>query len=257
VIHVGLALRRLRLESGVGLRDLARRLGVSSAYVSRIEHGYDADPTPERLRAMAEVLALPPSVLLEVGRRIGPWVAEHVERSPEAAALFLALVRRGLEPEQWAEVRRFVESRFPIAHVGPQLAPLLEPARVMLGVEGASLDDVHELAASRLEGDTGALLRAFREHEHAVGAVMGHGVLVPVARGPWPLGAALLVLEDPLFVRPDDVSVVLALSIPSDVPTLPYVAQAARLASRGLSARLAAVHDRASALASLEKTESE
>ncbi|MBX3246143.1 MAG: helix-turn-helix transcriptional regulator [Myxococcales bacterium] len=256
MIHVGLALRRLRLESGVGLRDLARRLGVSSAYVSRIEHGHDADPTPERLRAMAEVLELPPSVLLEVGRRIGPWVAEHVERSPEAAALFLALVRRGLDPAEWTEVRRFVEARFPIAQTSPQLAPMLVPNRVMLGVEGASLDDIHEMAAGRLDGDTQALLRAFRDHERAVGAVVGHGVLVPVARGPWPLGAALLVLEDPLFVRPDEVSVVLALALPSDVATLPYVAQAARLAARGLTRALAGTHGHEPALEAIERLES-
>ena len=60
---LGGTLRRLRLESGISLRDLARRLGVSSAYLSRVEHGLDAVPTPERLEAMAEELGVPAAML--------------------------------------------------------------------------------------------------------------------------------------------------------------------------------------------------
>lgn len=45
----GAALRLLRVEAGLSLRALAQRIGVSSAYLSRVEHGHDAIPTPDRL----------------------------------------------------------------------------------------------------------------------------------------------------------------------------------------------------------------
>jgi transcriptional regulator with XRE-family HTH domain len=40
----GATLRLLRLGSGLSLRDLARRLGVSSTYLSRVENGLDPVP---------------------------------------------------------------------------------------------------------------------------------------------------------------------------------------------------------------------
>ena len=69
-MHFGATLRLLRIEAGLGLRELAQRVGVSSAYLSRVENGHDAPPTPDRLATIARILGLSPSVLLELGQRV-------------------------------------------------------------------------------------------------------------------------------------------------------------------------------------------
>ena len=55
-MHFGAALRLLRVDAGVTLRALAERVGVSSAYLSRVENGHDAVPTPDRLADIAAAL---------------------------------------------------------------------------------------------------------------------------------------------------------------------------------------------------------
>ncbi len=261
-MHVGLALRRLRLESGSSLRDLARRSGVSSAYLSRLEHGLDAEPTPERLGLFARELGVPSALLLELGHRLGPWVGRYVEQSPAAAALFLALVRRDLDGAQLAEVRRFVEERWPLAAEreaqAPPLGPLLALDRMVLGVHGATLTDALELAAGRLGGvarEHGAarLAALLMEHHQRIGSGVGAGVLVPVARWSHPEpAAALVVLSEPLAAETPDqapVRVIVALGLPEQAPQgLACIAQVARLAARGLSEALAQVLDPEDAL---------
>lgn len=43
----GMAVRRMRAERGVSQRDMARALGVSSAYLSALEHGRRGRPSWE------------------------------------------------------------------------------------------------------------------------------------------------------------------------------------------------------------------
>lgn len=51
-MHLGATLRLLRTDAGLSLRDLARRIGVSSAYLSRVENGVDAPPRPSVCRPL-------------------------------------------------------------------------------------------------------------------------------------------------------------------------------------------------------------
>src|SRR5687768_16245235 len=99
-MHFGATLRLLRIQSGLSLRDLAGRLGVSSTYISRVENGIDAIPTPERLEAIARELGIPKTLLLDLAHRVSPLVSEYVERVPEAGTLFLEIAHRKLDSKQ-------------------------------------------------------------------------------------------------------------------------------------------------------------
>src|SRR3712207_1940181 len=88
-MHLGATLRLLRVDAGLSLRDLARRIGVSSAYLSRVENGLDAVPTPERLAAIARELDVPSTLLMDVAHRVSPFVASYLEQVPGAGRLFL------------------------------------------------------------------------------------------------------------------------------------------------------------------------
>jgi len=47
----GLKLRTLRMNAGLGLRELARRAGISPSFLSEIEHGtrFPSPPVAQRL----------------------------------------------------------------------------------------------------------------------------------------------------------------------------------------------------------------
>lgn len=250
--HVGMTLRRLRLESGLSLRHLARRLGVSNAYLSRVEHGLDAPPTPERLEAIATELGLPTNLLLEVGHRLSPFVERYIEQQPQAAALFLEIAARGLGAEELADLQRYVARRYPERaplRVSDEhrLAPLLDADRVVLSLHCDGIEDAYEIASTRLAGPdmppANALVAAFRDREAEVGVGVGGGVgVLCAAITDAPERAALVVLDPPLRTDAPDglpLSVLVLLVAPSrGRDTLLHVAQVARLASRGLAEAL-------------------
>lgn len=214
-IHVGATLRLLRVDAGLGLRELARRIGVSSAYLSRVEHGLDAPPTTDRLGAIARELGIPPTLLVDVAHRVSPFVASYLEEEPAARTLFLEIARRGLTAGELARVQAFIEAELPGRSVPAReeraagLAELLTPDRVVLGLECSNVGDLVDVAASRLAGatdtparDLAVLLR--RAEEDAPGAIgsglyLSHASVVCAA----PV-ASVVVLRRPLReVTPD------------------------------------------------------
>jgi len=54
----GLFMRKLRLEQGLLLKDMADSMGVSSAYLSALEHGKKGTPKPEFVSALEAKLKL-------------------------------------------------------------------------------------------------------------------------------------------------------------------------------------------------------
>jgi PTS system nitrogen regulatory IIA component len=60
-MHFGFTLRLMRTTAGFSLRELAARVGVSSAYLSRVEHGHDPIPTLDRLASIARCLRVSPT----------------------------------------------------------------------------------------------------------------------------------------------------------------------------------------------------
>src|SRR5687768_17296721 len=131
-LNLGATLRLLRVEAGLSLRELAARVGVSTAYLSRVENGHDAAPTPERLEAIARELDLPAPLLVDLAQRVSPYLAHYLEAEPAAGALFLEIARRQLDAAALTRVHAFLEAEFPQppsrrAPASPELAPLLAP----------------------------------------------------------------------------------------------------------------------------------
>ncbi len=112
----GRKIRQLRDRRGLTLKRMAQDLGVSSAYLSALEHGHRGRPGPglvlqicgyfdliwdeaEELKRLAD-LSLP-RVIIDTGGL-----------TPEATAFANRLSRRirSLEPERLAELTRLLES---------------------------------------------------------------------------------------------------------------------------------------------------
>lgn len=252
-MHFGATLRLLRLDSGLSLRDLARRLEVSSAYLSRVENGVDAAPTPARLAVMARELGLPAQILMDLAHRVSPLVVDYVMQEPEAGSLFLDIAHRRLDASQLAELRTLLDERFPPAGM-PTTAPvqglaqLLRTDRIVLGLMCSEMEDILDVAAGRLadacpQTGVAAVSAALRARETEVSSAIGSGVAVPCAyiAGAEP-AAAVIILGTPLaYDTPDGapLQLVIALVGPRDVPERRLVlSQIARLTARRLTERL-------------------
>jgi nitrogen PTS system EIIA component len=241
-MHFGAALRVLRTDAGVSLRQLAAQVGVSSAYLSRVEHGRDQAPTADRLTAIARVLGLPPVLLLELADRVSPFVADYLERVPAASALFLDIARRRLSPAQLVRIRSFIDREFPTPSTpsATRLGKLLTVDRIVLGLSCRDFDDALDIAASTLtlEGrqDARRFSAALREREDESSTALGDGVAAPHAVYPGARAQASMVLfAEPLDHptpdgRPLRVLVALLLE-PNAKSQLEVLAQVARLAS--------------------------
>ncbi|WP_437959688.1 PTS sugar transporter subunit IIA [Sorangium sp. So ce119] len=254
----GAALRLLRVEAGLSLRALAHRIGVSSAYLSRVEHGHDAIPTPDRLTAIAGALELPPALLLELGHQVGPLVSRYLDRVPAANALFVELARRNLSGPQLARVKAFIDAEFPVSApfgVAParRLSALLTPERIVLHLSCAHIEDVIDVAASRLAAPGGApsasaLAQEILRRERESPTALGNGVAVPHAIVPGACQAAVLAtLAEPLAVptpggAPLRLLVVLVCG-EGGRAHLELLAQVARLASHNAADALCAARD--------------
>lgn len=267
-MHFGSTLRMLRVDAGFGLRELAGRIGVSSAYLSRVEHGRDHAPTPDRLAAIADALQVPRALLFDLAQQTGSAASGYLERVPEAGLLLLEIARRNLGRSEIARIKAFVDAEFPRpgGRTGRvRLRELLTPQQVVLHVACGDIDDVLAIATSRLPASSPARRRelavgmARRERESP--SVLGSGFAAPHAVIAGARAAAvLLVLDRPLAVDTPDgepVRIVVAMISPTTgARHLQLLARVALLASRGAGEDLLLATSPEQALATIERFES-
>lgn len=249
--HFGATLRMLRTDAGLGLSELAAEIGVSPAYLSRVEHGHDPVPTPDRVIAIARALELPPIVLLEIAQGAGAALASYLERVPEASALFLEMAARELGASEVARIKAFMDRTLPARARGrgkpARLGELLAPDRVLVRVVCSDLEDLISIAATRLcrdRADARSLVAQLLEREDDAPSLLGAGIVAPHAIAPdQPSAAVLVTLARPLGIRaPDGVPIragVVVVAPAADRRHLERLAHLARLASRGLAEAVA------------------
>jgi transcriptional regulator with XRE-family HTH domain len=81
---LGPTLRELRTKRGISLRELERRSGINNAYLSQLERGEVAQPTPSMLARLAEAYELPVETLMGWA---GYAVSSQALTRPQAKAL--------------------------------------------------------------------------------------------------------------------------------------------------------------------------
>ena len=80
-------MREARRRRGIGVRELARRLRVSDAYISRLELGRSSLPAPRRAVEIAVELGLDVDVFLAASGHVAPDVTAILVACPELAQL--------------------------------------------------------------------------------------------------------------------------------------------------------------------------
>lgn len=245
--HFGATLRMLRIDAGLGLGELAARIGVSSAYLSRVEHGHDPVPTPDRVIAIAHALQLPPIVLLEIAQGAGAALASYLERVPEASSLFLELATRELGSVDIARIKAFIDRTMPARAANrrrpARISELLAPDRVLVRAVCSDIEDLVSVASTRLAGsrtEARSLVARLLEREDAAPSAMGAGVVAPHAIiSGQPSRAVLVLLARPIKARtPDGLPIQTAVVLvepAADRAHLERLAHIGRLAARGLA----------------------
>ncbi len=78
----GETVREMREAQKLGLRVAAGRLGISPAYLSRIERGKEKPPKPELIKKMAMLLGGDADVLFRLAASTDPDIAEYMNVVP-------------------------------------------------------------------------------------------------------------------------------------------------------------------------------
>jgi transcriptional regulator with XRE-family HTH domain len=95
----GKFIRRKREEKEIGLREMAKKLGLSPTYVSKIERDEFPPPTEERVKAIAAILGCDVDHLLARAGRLPAELSEIIRRHPTELADLLRTTR-GLSREK-------------------------------------------------------------------------------------------------------------------------------------------------------------
>ena len=83
----GDTIRNLRVAQNLGLRETAGKVGISPAYLSRIERCKEPPPRPEIIKSLARVLAADPDVLFRLSSSTDPEILDFLHAQPEVMTL--------------------------------------------------------------------------------------------------------------------------------------------------------------------------
>jgi transcriptional regulator with XRE-family HTH domain len=83
----GEIIRGLRVAQNLGLRETATKVGISPAYLSRIERGKERPPRAEIIKELARLLAADPDVLFRLSSSTDPEVVDYLHDQPKAMNL--------------------------------------------------------------------------------------------------------------------------------------------------------------------------
>jgi HTH-type transcriptional regulator, competence development regulator len=92
----GQALRALRMEKNVTLRDMARRLDLTPTYLSQVEQDKFSPPTEDRIKQMGQILDLPQEQvdqLVAMAGRVPQDLHDVLDEHPHEMASFLRTAR--------------------------------------------------------------------------------------------------------------------------------------------------------------------
>jgi transcriptional regulator with XRE-family HTH domain len=84
----GALVRREREAKEIGLREMAKKIGVSPTYLSKIERDEFPPPAEDKVRKIAEIIGRDADELLGLAGRVSSDISDIIKRHPvELAAL--------------------------------------------------------------------------------------------------------------------------------------------------------------------------
>jgi transcriptional regulator with XRE-family HTH domain len=97
--------RREREGKEIGLREMAKMIGVSPTYLSKVERGEFPPPAEDRVKQIAKVIGYDADVLLALAGRVSSDITEIIKRQPVELTALLRTAK-GLKAEDIARLAR-------------------------------------------------------------------------------------------------------------------------------------------------------
>jgi transcriptional regulator with XRE-family HTH domain len=101
----GTFIRREREAKEIGLRAMARTIGVSPTYLSKVERDEFAPPAEDKVKKIAEVLDLDADELLALADRVSSDLSDIIKQQPREMAALLRTTK-GLTPDDLVQLAR-------------------------------------------------------------------------------------------------------------------------------------------------------
>jgi transcriptional regulator with XRE-family HTH domain len=89
----------------IGLREMAKKIGVSPTYLSKVERDEFSPPAEDKVRKIAEIIAHDADELLALAGRVASDLTDIIRQRPREMADFLRTAR-GLKAGDLARLAR-------------------------------------------------------------------------------------------------------------------------------------------------------
>jgi transcriptional regulator with XRE-family HTH domain len=99
--------RREREAKEIGLREMAKMIGVSPTYLSKVERDEFSPPVEDKVRAIAKIINCDADELLARAGRVSSDLSDIIKRRPIELAALLRMTR-GLTAEEMTKLARQV-----------------------------------------------------------------------------------------------------------------------------------------------------
>ena len=101
----GAFIRREREAKGIGLREMAKKIGVSPTYQSKVERDEFPPPVEDKVKAIAKIIGCDTDDLLARAGRVSTDISDIIKRHPVELAALLRTTK-GLTAEEIARLTR-------------------------------------------------------------------------------------------------------------------------------------------------------
>lgn len=112
----GETIREMREAQNLGLRVAAERLGISPAYLSRIERGKERPPKPELVKKIARLLGGDADLLFRLADSTDPDVAEFMNLVPNVPEFLRTAMAMRLTSDDFDKLINELKRRGPSTH---------------------------------------------------------------------------------------------------------------------------------------------
>jgi HTH-type transcriptional regulator, competence development regulator len=101
----GAFIRREREGKEIGLREMAKMIGVSPTYLSKVERDEFPPPAEDRVKAIAKIIECDADDLLSMAGRVASDLTDIIREQPRKMADFLRAAK-GLPDEDMTRLTR-------------------------------------------------------------------------------------------------------------------------------------------------------
>lgn len=89
----GVFMRRRREEKEIGLREMAKKIGVSPTYISKVERDEFPPPAEDKVRLIAKEIDCNVDELLALAGKVSTDLSDIIKRNPVEVAALLRTTR--------------------------------------------------------------------------------------------------------------------------------------------------------------------